>query len=110
MKKNLNKDYKKSGKCITYITGTIDHVHATYAYFIASELQQDIRIATKNMLDAWDKDTVKVAIKIDKKGEKKAKVVEILQRHYKQIVVCLQKKDEKILAIPSQRIYHKHMD
>ncbi len=104
--KKRKKNSKKAPSKIIYITGTIDYIDKSYAYLMSPALPQDIRLSTADLLHAWDKDTVKAAVKIDKKGRKKAKVVAILQRHYQKIAVQLIHKGEYIQALPTQKIYH----
>ncbi len=106
MKKKLNKNYKKIKKKTIYI-GTIDHVHPNHAYFISPNLSKDLRITTQNLLYAWHKDTVKITLSKDKKGKKKIKVVNIIQRHHKKIVVTIQQEKKKWIGIASRHIYHK---
>ena len=64
-----------------YVEGTIDMTSRKTAYFVSSELEDDVFIPTNNLNKALDKDKVKVYIYNRRKGRKpEGEVVEIIER------------------------------
>jgi len=65
-----------------YITGLVDAVSSRYAYVISTEMDQDVWVATDDLQNAMDGDTVKVVLKsLPKRGRKpEGKVIEIVKR------------------------------
>ncbi|MCP1995185.1 ribonuclease R [Flavobacterium sp. HSC-61S13] len=70
-----------------YFEGTIDMTSRKTAYFVCSELEEDVFIPTNNLNKALDKDLVKVYIYNKRKGKKpEGEVVEIIKRHKTEFV------------------------
>lgn len=60
--------------------GTIDYVNSRYAYFVCDDIGEDVRIATEDIGNALDGDTVKVAIYESPFGKLEGEVLEVIKR------------------------------
>ncbi len=70
-----------------YYEGIIDMTGRKTAYFVCSELEEDVFIPTNNLNRALDKDTVKVYVYNRRKGRKpEGEVIEVIERK-KQILL-----------------------
>ena len=70
-----------------YVTGRVDYVRTEYAYIIAPDQPIDILVHQKNLLNALDKDLVKVCL-FPRKHRKRPEgvVVEIIERNTAPII------------------------
>jgi ribonuclease R len=65
-----------------YYEGKIDMTGRKTAYFVCSELEEDVFIPTNNLNHALDKDIVKVYVYNKRKGKKpEGEVIEVIERH-----------------------------
>jgi ribonuclease R len=62
------------------LIGTIDFVNSRYAYFVSEQLPEDVCIDARDVGNALDGDTVKVAIYENPYGHLEGEVLEIVQR------------------------------
>ncbi|MFN3316333.1 MAG: ribonuclease R family protein, partial [Raineya sp.] len=72
--------YKSQEEHPETLTGTIDFVNSRYAYFISDSLPEDVRIDARDVGNALDGDTVKVAIYENPYGHLEGEVLEIIKR------------------------------
>jgi ribonuclease R len=65
-----------------YYEGTIDMTGRKTAYFVCSDLEEDVFIPTNNLNHALDKDVVKVYVYNRRKGKKpEGEVIEVIERN-----------------------------
>jgi ribonuclease R len=72
--------YKSQEEHPETIIGTIDFVSPRYAYFVSDQLPEDVRIDARDIGNALDGDTVKVAIYENPYGHLEGEVLEIVKR------------------------------
>lgn len=71
--------HKKQGE--TY-TGIVDHVNPRFAFIVVAELENDIKVSANRLANAWNGDTVEVAItkKAKKDQNPEGEVSQIIKR------------------------------
>lgn len=72
--------YKSQEEHPETLIGTIDFVSPRYAYFVSDQLPEDVRIDARDIGNALDGDTVKVAIYENPYGHLEGEVLEIVKR------------------------------
>ncbi|GAB4125827.1 MAG: ribonuclease R [Raineya sp.] len=82
--------YKSQEEHPETLVGTIDFVNARYAYFISDALPEDVRIDARDVGNALDGDTVKVAIYQNPYGHLEGEVLEIVKRKTEEFAGIIQ--------------------
>ncbi|XWN34757.1 MAG: ribonuclease R [Roseivirga sp.] len=93
----------------TYVTGQVDHVHASYAYIVTQEGEPDIWVKQANLLGALDKDRVRVRVlhQEGQAGRPVGQVVDIVERNKAPQVGKLTLQGRLAFVIPDGRRMHR---
>ncbi len=91
-----------------FTIGKVDHVNPRFGYVIPVDGSDDIYVSTKDMKNAMDGDTVRVAIKDKKHGKKQEGfVLEILERGKSELVGRIEFSPRFAFVIPDNRKLHQ---
>ncbi len=105
-KKSSGKSKREAGG--KELTGTVDYVNPRHAFIISEDSEQDIYVRTENMMNAFDDDTVRVALfpQGKKGGRPEGKVIEVVSRFREEFVGRVELSDRFAFVIPDFKKMH----
>ena len=98
--------YKSQEEHPDTLTGTIDFVNSRYAYFISDSLPEDVRIDARDVGNALDGDTVKVAIYQNPYGHLEGEVLEIVKRKTEEFAGIIQVSKTHAFVVTDNKKMH----
>ena len=98
--------YKSQEEHPDTLTGTIDFVNSRYAYFISEQLPEDVRVDARDVGNALDGDTVKVAVYKNPYGHLEGEVLEIVKRKTEEFAGIIQISKTHAFVVTDNRKMH----